>query len=76
MTEENVRNVYDDGLERNAANFVALSPLSFLERAAAVYPQRTALIYGARRQTWEQTYARCRRLASALAARGIGKVQR
>jgi fatty-acyl-CoA synthase len=64
---------YDLGLERTAANFVALSPLSFLERAASVYPDRLALIYGARRQTWAQTYARCRRLGSALAARGIGK---
>jgi len=64
---------YDIGLERNPANFVALSPLSFLERSASVYPDKVASIYGARRQTWGQTYARCRRLASALAARGIGK---
>jgi len=65
-------NPYDLGLEKNEANFVALSPLSFIERAAAVYPERIALIYGARRQTWRETYARSRRLASALASRGIG----
>ena len=63
---------YDSGLERNEANFVALSPLSFIERTAAIYPDRIALIYGPRRQTWRDTYARCRRLASSLALRGIG----
>jgi fatty-acyl-CoA synthase len=64
---------YDIGLDRNQANFVPLSPLSFIERTAGVYPDRTALIYGAMRQTWAQTYRRCRRLGSALAARGIGR---
>ncbi len=64
---------YEVGLDRNPANFVALSPLSFLERSARVYPQRTALIYGGRRQTWARTYERCCRLGSALAAIGIGK---
>jgi fatty-acyl-CoA synthase len=62
---------YTFGLEKNEANFVALSPVSFIERAAAVYPERTALIYGLQRQTWSDTYTRCRRLASALALRGI-----
>ncbi|HEY4039496.1 MAG TPA: acyl-CoA synthetase [Burkholderiaceae bacterium] len=66
-------NPYDVGLDRNQANFVALSPLSFIERAAAVFPDRLALVYGPLRQTWSQTYQRCRRLASALAARGIGR---
>ncbi|MDM0111292.1 acyl-CoA synthetase [Variovorax sp. J22R133] len=65
-------NPYAMGLDKNAANFVALSPLSFIERSAQVYPGRTAVIYGSERRTWAQTYARCRRLASALAARGIG----
>ena len=65
-------NPYRAGLDRNEANHVALSPLSFLARAAEVYPQRTAVIHGERRHTWEQTYRRCRRLASALARRGIG----
>ena len=65
-------NPYATGLDKNAANFVALSPLSYIERAAQVYPQRCAVVYGERRQTWAQTYERCRRLAGALAARGIG----
>jgi fatty-acyl-CoA synthase len=64
---------YDVGLDRNQANFVALSPLSFLERTAGVYPDHAALIYGGRSQTWAQTYQRCRRLGSALAARGVGR---
>ena len=64
---------YDLGLEKNAANHVALSPLSYIERAAHVYPDRVAIIYGERRQTWRNTYTRSRRLASALAARGVGK---
>jgi fatty-acyl-CoA synthase len=65
-------NPYELGLDKNPANFVALSPLSFIERSASVYPDRTAVIHGSRRQTWRDTYARCRRLASGLSARGIG----
>ena len=64
--------MYDLDLDKNAANYVPLSPLSFLERSALVYPSRLALIYGPHRQTWAQTYDRCRRLASALAQRGVG----
>ncbi len=64
---------YRLGLDKNAANFVALSPLSFIERSATVYPDRLAVIYGTRRQTWAQTYARCRQLAHALVVRGIGE---
>ena len=63
---------YEFGLDKNEANFVALSPLSFIERSANVYPGHIALIYGSRRQTWRDTYARCRRLASALVQRGVG----
>lgn len=63
---------YQTGLDKNAANHVPLSPLSFLGRAAAVFPDRVALIHGALRQTWRETEARCRRLASALAAHGVG----
>ena len=63
---------YSIGLEKTPANFVALSPLSFLAKAAAVYPDRIALIHGQRRITWAETYTRCRRLASALQQRGIG----
>ena len=66
-------NPYDTGLDKNPANFVSLSPLSFIERAAMVYPDRLAVIHGRLRQTWAQTYGRCRRLASALARRGIGR---
>ncbi len=60
------------GLEKNPANYVPLSPLSFLRRAAGVYPERLAVIHGTKRHTWRETYARCRRLASALQRRGIG----
>ncbi|HEX5515189.1 MAG TPA: acyl-CoA synthetase [Gammaproteobacteria bacterium] len=50
-----------------------LSPLTFIERAASVYPERTAVIHGDLRRSWRETYQRCRRLASALAQRGVGK---
>ena len=66
-------NPYADGLDKNPANFVALSPLSYLARTAKVYPERLAMIYGERRQSWGQTYARCCQLAGALARRGIGR---
>ncbi len=65
-------NPYDIDLERNQANYAPLTPLGFIERAAYVYPQRLAVVHGARRYTWAENYARCRRLASALARRGIG----
>lgn len=65
-------NPYEYGMPRDAANFQALSPLSFLERAASVYPLRLALINGRLRQTWGETYSRSIRLASARAQRGIG----
>ena len=63
---------YESGLDRNDANFVPLSPLSFLRRTATVYPERTAIVHGDIRRSWAETYARCRRLASALTKRGIG----
>jgi fatty-acyl-CoA synthase len=63
---------YELDLGKNPANYAPLTPLGFIERAAYVYPNRTAVIHGARRGTWAETYARCRRLASALARRGIG----
>ncbi|MSP82835.1 MAG: acyl-CoA synthetase [Alphaproteobacteria bacterium] len=63
---------YETDLDRCAANYVPLSPLSFLPRAAAVYPDRIAVVHGAMRITYRELFARCRRLASALAARGIG----
>ena len=61
------------GLDKNAANNAALTPLSLLARTAEIYPNRLALVHGALRQTWGETEARCRRLASALARRGIGR---
>jgi fatty-acyl-CoA synthase len=64
--------IFDHNLEKNAANYAPLTPLSFLERAAYVYPNRVSVIHGAERYTWAETYDRCRRLASALAQRGIG----
>jgi fatty-acyl-CoA synthase len=64
-------NPYQLGLERNAANFAALTPLNYLERAAFVYPARVATVQGAIRRSWAQTYERCRRLASALERRGV-----
>ena len=65
-------NPYQQGLDKNSANFVALSPLSYLERTARVFPRQVALVHGDLRQTWGETYTRCRRLASALQARGVG----
>ncbi|MGL5181705.1 acyl-CoA synthetase [Herbaspirillum huttiense] len=64
---------FDTGLGRNTANYAALTPIDFIARAAAVYGQRPAIIHGALRQDWEQTYRRTRRLASALQRLGIGK---
>lgn len=64
---------YEQNLDRNAANFAALTPLSFIERTASVYPERLAIVHGDLRQTWGQTYARCRQLASSLRKAGIGK---
>ena len=65
-------NPYEQQLDKNAANYAPLTPLSFLERAAHVYPSRVSVIHGAQRSTWRQTYERSRRLAHALAKRGLG----
>ena len=64
--------IYDQQLDRRAANYATLTPLSFIARTAYTWPQRLAVVHGARRYTWAETYARSRRLASALAHRGIG----
>ncbi|MBY4676331.1 acyl-CoA synthetase [Marinobacterium arenosum] len=64
---------YALGLDRNEANFAALTPLSFIARSAAVYPGRTAVVHNDLRRSWAETYARCRRLASALQANGVGQ---
>ncbi|AJA15649.1 acyl-CoA synthetase [Pseudomonas sp. TYF_15] len=65
--------IYAQGLMPAAVNHVALTPLSFIERTAAVYGNYPAVIHGAIRRNWQETYQRCRRLASALAGRGIGR---
>jgi 3-(methylthio)propionyl---CoA ligase len=64
---------YERDLDKNPANYAPLTPLSFIERSAYVYPERLAVVHGKERYTWKETYARCRRLASALAKRGVGK---
>ena len=65
--------IFDSDLPRNPANTAPLTPLAFIARTAEVYPERLAIVHGALRQTWGQTYARCRQLASALQRHGIGK---
>src|SRR3954469_7564514 len=62
---------YEEGLGRNEANYAPLTPVSFLAKAATVYPDRTAVIHGPVRRTWRETYARCRQPASALQRRGV-----
>ena len=64
-------NIYDQHLDKNAANFVALSPVSFVERSAEVFGDLPAVIHGARRQTWAQLRERSARLAAALRALGV-----
>ena len=63
---------YEHRLDKRPANFVPLSPISFLERSAMVYPGKTAVVHGPRRTTYAELYTRCRRLAGALAGRGVG----
>ncbi|UFZ05739.1 acyl-CoA synthetase [Bradyrhizobium ontarionense] len=66
-------NQYQLGLDKTPANYVPLTPLSFLARSAAVYPDHASTVYEGRSFTWRQTYERCRRFASYLAGRGIGE---
>ena len=63
---------YEQDLDKVTANHTQLSPLSYIERAASVYPQQLAVVHGERRFTWSETFTRCRQLASALQKRGIG----
>ena len=63
---------YSIGLDKTPANYVPLTPLSFLARSAAVYPDHVSTVYEGRSFTWSETYARCKRFASYLAGRGIG----
>ncbi len=62
-----------DELPRTPANFVALSPLRYLERAAYIYPHQDAIIHGSRHISWRETYQRCCQFAHQLQALGIGK---
>jgi fatty-acyl-CoA synthase len=72
MNETKV-SIFDQDLPQTSANHAAISPLSFIERTAEVYPHRLAIVHGELRQDWASTYRRCRQLASALAQAGIGK---
>ena len=73
MTETIVAGPYARDLERNPANYLPLTPLTYLERSAAIWPDRTAIVHGSIRRSWAETAARCRRLASALLKLGVTK---
>mgnify|MGYP005681793069 FL=1 len=64
---------FDTNLDKNSANFVPLSPLSFITRVKDIYPNYDSLVYGNRSYTWLETYNRCTKFASALAKKGITK---
>ncbi|OYW33981.1 MAG: acyl-CoA synthetase, partial [Methyloversatilis sp. 12-65-5] len=68
-----VDNIYEQHLERNAANFVALSPVSFVERSAEIFGDLPSVVHGQRRYSWAQTRERAARLAAALRALGVGR---
>src|SRR5215203_1009625 len=67
------RPAYDTDLDKNPANYQPLTPLTYLERAASIFPEHTAIIHGSLRRNYRDFYVRSRRLASALAKRGIGR---
>ena len=67
-----MQNIYQQGLDKNTANYTPLTPLTFIARTAYIYPDRTAVIHGQRRYTWGETFRRARRLASALVDHGVG----
>ncbi|HEX7605257.1 MAG TPA: AMP-binding protein, partial [Usitatibacter sp.] len=67
------RHPFETGLDRNAANYAPLTPVAFLRRSADVYPEKVAVIHGERSYSYREFDARCRRFASVLAARGIGR---
>jgi fatty-acyl-CoA synthase len=71
--ETPMTSIFDQDLPQTPANHAPMSPLSFIERTAEVYPQRLAIVHGDLRQNWADTYRRCCQLASALAQAGIGK---
>ena len=63
---------FETDLDKNSANYIPLTPLSFIGRCARTFPTRPSVIYGDKVFTWEETYQRCLNLASALKKRGIG----
>ena len=65
-------NQFSTGLDKNKANYISLSPLSFITRAKDIYPNYESVVYGNRSYTWLQTYNRCTKFASALTKQGIG----
>ncbi len=65
--------VFEKDLAKTPANYTAMSPLSFIERTANVYPERLAIVHGELKQNWQTTYSRCKKLASALRQVGIAK---
>ena len=73
MVDQPSNNKYEQGLGKNAANFTPLTPLSFIERTARVFPDHTAVVHGETQRSWIETYQRCIKLASALNRRGINK---
>ncbi len=66
-------NPFDSNLDKNPANHIPLSPLTFLERSATIHPEHTAWVHGKSRKTYGEFYNRCRQFASALSKRGLGK---
>jgi len=67
--------IFTQGLDKNPANYVAQSTLTFIERAALVYPQRPAVIHGSVTRTWSETYARCRHYQSAKLLSQLRRVE-
>ena len=65
--------MYNTNLDKNHANFTPLSPLSFLQRSAEVYPNRLSIVHGSKKYTWSDTFKRSKQLASALTKKGVGK---
>ena len=65
--------MYNTNLDKNHANFTPLSPLSFLQRSAEVYPNRLSIVHGSKKYKWSDTFKRSKQLASALTKKGVGK---
>ena len=74
MDQQTTDHPFETGLDRHRANFVPLSPVSFLRRAMSSFRDKTAVIDGERRVTYAELYDRCARLAAALTDRGVGRL--